>query len=116
MVGAVNDFRGTYDVTDYRWFDLRDHDTASPNFQQHYGLLRDDYSPKPAFEAYRGARRVPGRDGRPRRPGRGRASPFACARGSGARVAGPARGGPCAGTSSGPTWPRSAGCCSDSGR
>jgi hypothetical protein len=53
MVGAANDFRGTYNVTDYRWFDLRDHRTSSANFQQHYGLLRDDYSEKPAFGAYR---------------------------------------------------------------
>jgi len=53
MVGAVHRFRGTYNVTDYRWFDLRDHNSSSPNFQQHYGLLRDDYSPKPAFGAYR---------------------------------------------------------------
>ena len=49
MVGAVHEFRGTYNVTDYRWFDLRDHNTSSANFQHHYGLLRDDYSPKPAF-------------------------------------------------------------------
>jgi hypothetical protein len=53
MVRAVHDFRGTYGVTDYRWFDLRDHNSSSGNFQHHYGLLRDDYSPKPAFEAYR---------------------------------------------------------------
>ena len=53
MVRAVHDFRGTYNVTDYRWFDLRDHNTSSLNFQHHYGLLRDDYSPKPAFDAYR---------------------------------------------------------------
>jgi hypothetical protein len=53
MVGAVHDFRGTYGVTDYRWFDLRDHNSSGPNFQQHYGLLRDDYSPKPAFGEYR---------------------------------------------------------------
>jgi hypothetical protein len=53
MVRAVHDFRGTYGVTDYRWFDLRDHNTGSANFQHHYGLLRDDYSPKPAFEVYR---------------------------------------------------------------
>ncbi|HKG36033.1 MAG TPA: hypothetical protein VKA89_06300 [Solirubrobacterales bacterium] len=53
MVGAVHRFRGTYNVTDYRWFDLRDHNTSSGNFQQHYGLLRDDYSAKPAFAAYR---------------------------------------------------------------
>lgn len=53
MLGAVWDYRGNYNVTDYRFFTLRDGDTSSPNFQQHYGLLRDDYSPKPAFAAYR---------------------------------------------------------------
>jgi hypothetical protein len=52
-VGAVNDFRGTYRVTDYRWFDLRDHNSSSQNFQQHYGLMRDDYTPKPAYGVYR---------------------------------------------------------------
>src|SRR5207253_1638641 len=53
MIGAVNDFRGTYDVSDYRWFDLRDSDSSSQNFQQQYGLMRDDYSQKPAFAEYR---------------------------------------------------------------
>ena len=53
MIRAVHDFRGTYNVTDYRWFDLRDHRSSSANFQHHYGILRDDYSPKPAFETYR---------------------------------------------------------------
>ena len=53
MVGAVEEFHGTYGVTDYRWFDLRDHNSSSQNFQHHYGLLRDDYSAKPAFALYR---------------------------------------------------------------
>ena len=53
MIGAFNDFRGTYNVIDYRWFDLRDSDSTSQNFQQQYGLLHDDYSPKPAFAEYR---------------------------------------------------------------
>ena len=52
MVRAVSDFRGTYNVSDYRWFDLRDSDSTSPNFQQQYGILRDDYSAKPAFGRY----------------------------------------------------------------
>jgi hypothetical protein len=52
MVGAVDEFRGTYNVTDYRWFDLRDHRSSSDNFQHQYGLLRDDYTPKPAFAVY----------------------------------------------------------------
>jgi hypothetical protein len=52
MVAAADDFRGTYSVSDYRWFDLRDHNSASLNFQHHYGLLLDDYTPKPGFAAY----------------------------------------------------------------
>jgi hypothetical protein len=53
MIGAVADYRRNYGVSDYRWFSLRDADSSSPNFQQQFGLLRDDYSPKPAFKAYR---------------------------------------------------------------
>jgi hypothetical protein len=53
LVGAVQDFRGTYGVSDYRWFNLRDGDSTSPNFQQRYGLMHDDYSEKPAFGVYR---------------------------------------------------------------
>jgi hypothetical protein len=45
--------RTTYNITDYRWFDLRDADSSSAGFEGHYGLLRDDYAPKPAFAAYR---------------------------------------------------------------
>jgi hypothetical protein len=52
MIRAVHDFRGTYNVTDYRWFNLRDGDSTSPNFGVRYGLLRDDYSEKPAFAGY----------------------------------------------------------------
>ena len=54
MVRAVDEFRGTYRVTDYRWFNLRDGDTTSPNFQVQYGLMTDEYVPKPAFDVYRG--------------------------------------------------------------
>ncbi|HEX8102069.1 MAG TPA: hypothetical protein VF533_05635 [Solirubrobacteraceae bacterium] len=52
LVGAVDDFKGTYNVSDYRWFNLRDGDSTSPNMGVRYGLLRDDYSPKPAFGRY----------------------------------------------------------------
>lgn len=53
LVRAVHDFRGTYNVSDYRWFNLRDGDSSNPNPQVQYGLLRSDYQPKPAFAAYR---------------------------------------------------------------
>ncbi|MEA2448746.1 MAG: hypothetical protein QOG63_678 [Thermoleophilaceae bacterium] len=50
MLSAVNDFRGTYNVTDYRWHNLRDADSSDPRQEQQYGLMRDDYTPKPAFD------------------------------------------------------------------
>jgi hypothetical protein len=53
LVQAVQDFRGTFNISDYRWFNLRDGDSTSPNFQVRYGLLHDDYSEKPAFAVYR---------------------------------------------------------------
>jgi len=52
LVRAVHDFRGTYNVSDFRWFNLRDADSSDPRFAQQYGLLRDDYSDKPAFGVY----------------------------------------------------------------
>ena len=53
MVQAVHDFRGTYNVQDYRWFNLRDSQTGHPGVFQNSGLLEDDYHEKAAFAAYR---------------------------------------------------------------
>jgi hypothetical protein len=52
-VGTVVAARGAYNVTDYRWFDLRDALSSRPDFQSQYGLMTDAYTPKPAFFAYR---------------------------------------------------------------
>jgi hypothetical protein len=52
-VTAVNAYRATYHITDYRWFDLRDADSSSASFENRYGLLNDDYTPKAAFNVYR---------------------------------------------------------------
>jgi hypothetical protein len=52
-VEAVYHARGTYNINGFRWFDLRDADSSSSSFESQYGLMRDDYSPKPAFGAYR---------------------------------------------------------------
>ncbi len=38
-------------ITHYEFFNLRDADSADPGFQ--FGLMRDNYSPKPAFSIYR---------------------------------------------------------------
>jgi hypothetical protein len=53
MIRTVHRFRGNFNVSDYRWFDLRDHRTSSTNLQHHYGLMEDDYSEKPVFSVYR---------------------------------------------------------------
>lgn len=52
-VMAVYRDRRAYNVTGYRWFDLRDADSSSSSFESQYGILHDDYSPKPAFSVYR---------------------------------------------------------------
>jgi hypothetical protein len=52
-VEAVNAARVEYNVSDYRWFDLRDANSSSSSFEDHYGLMTDEYSPKPAFASYR---------------------------------------------------------------
>ena len=53
QVRTFHDYRGTFNVTDYRWFNLRDGDSTSPNFQQQYGIMTDLYEAKPAFARYR---------------------------------------------------------------
>lgn len=52
-IDAVYHARVTYNITGLNWFDLRDADSSSPSFESQYGLMRDDYSPKPGFGAYR---------------------------------------------------------------
>jgi hypothetical protein len=50
---AVYRYSGTLGATDYRWFNLRDNDSAGTDLFDAVGLLRDDYSEKPAFATYR---------------------------------------------------------------
>jgi hypothetical protein len=58
LVTAVHRYSGTFNITDYRWFNLRDSTSTGPStligvtFASD-GLLRDDYSAKPSFRAYR---------------------------------------------------------------
>ena len=53
LLGTVLEASRTYNISDFRWFDLRDSDSSSESFEAHYGIMRDDYRPKPAFETYR---------------------------------------------------------------
>ena len=56
MVSAVHDFRGTYNVTDYRWFNLRDGDTllapAVPALRPVRQRLRARSRPSPSTGAW----------------------------------------------------------------
>jgi hypothetical protein len=62
LVDAAQAYSGTFNVTDYRWFNLRDSNSSAtgslPGSSATFatdGLLRDDYSAKPAFAAFRAA-------------------------------------------------------------
>ena len=52
-LNAVHRYSGTLGVTDYRWFNLRDNVSSGTDLFDAVGLLRDDYSEKPAFATYR---------------------------------------------------------------
>ncbi len=60
-VEAVAQLSGALGVTDYRWFNLRDNNSGGADLFSAVGLLRDDYSRKPAFASYRRAIRLHGR-------------------------------------------------------
>jgi hypothetical protein len=52
-VEAVRRWSGTLGVSEYRWFNLRDNRSDGTDLFDAVGLLRDDYSEKPAFTAFR---------------------------------------------------------------
>ncbi|MER6300679.1 hypothetical protein ABT247_14065 [Kitasatospora sp. NPDC001539] len=53
VVRAVVGLASELTITGYTFFALRDADSAGPGLFRRFGLLRDDYAPKPAFEVYR---------------------------------------------------------------
>jgi hypothetical protein len=50
---AVHDVSGTLNVTDYRYFNLRDNRASGTDLFDDVGLVRADYSRKPAFGTFR---------------------------------------------------------------
>jgi len=54
-IEAVALWSGSLGITDYRWFNLRDNNSAGTDFFSAVGLLRDDYTRKPAFASFRRA-------------------------------------------------------------
>ncbi len=54
IVDAAEATKAIFGVTGVYWFSLRDGNTASGQLENGYGLLRDDYTPKPAFTTLQG--------------------------------------------------------------
>lgn len=52
---SVHAYSGTLGVTDFRYFNLRDNNTLGTDLFAAVGILRDDYSRKPAFDVLRSA-------------------------------------------------------------
>jgi hypothetical protein len=53
VIRTIYDYRGNYNVTHYEFFDLLDANSNDADMLSQFGLLRDDYTPKPAFDVYR---------------------------------------------------------------
>jgi hypothetical protein len=53
VVGVVAEHAGRLNIDTYEHFALRDADSDNPDPVFQLGLLRSDYTPKPAFETYR---------------------------------------------------------------
>ncbi|MGI9036022.1 MAG: hypothetical protein ACR2GD_08285 [Pyrinomonadaceae bacterium] len=47
--------RNDLNITQYELFGLSDADRSNDNFFYQFGIMRDDYTPKPAFEIYKQA-------------------------------------------------------------
>jgi hypothetical protein len=52
-IDAVSADRARYNVLSYELFDLRDDVTGSANIFDQFGIMTDDYTPKPMFWTYR---------------------------------------------------------------
>jgi hypothetical protein len=71
---AVAKWSGELGISDYRYFNLRDNDSDGQDLFAAVGLLRDDYSRKPAFDVFRGLVERHGTEAPPP-PGTGLAPP-----------------------------------------
>jgi exo-beta-1,3-glucanase (GH17 family) len=52
VVRTVYRLREELNITHYEFFELRDADSHNDDIFHQFGLLRDDYTPKPAFYVY----------------------------------------------------------------
>jgi len=53
IVRAVHHLREELNISHYMLFGLRDADSSEPGLFHQFGIMRDDYTPKPAYHAFR---------------------------------------------------------------
>lgn len=53
VVRKTYEMRQALNITQFELFCLRDADTGNPQVSQQFGIMRDDYRPKPAFDTFR---------------------------------------------------------------
>jgi hypothetical protein len=53
VIRTLHHLQAELHIAGYELFDLRDADSSRPNLFCQFGVLRDDYEPKPAFAMYR---------------------------------------------------------------
>ena len=52
IVRTTCELRQSLNIDQFELFSLRDADTANPDMRHQFGIMRDDYMPKPAFETF----------------------------------------------------------------
>ncbi|MBL1073731.1 hypothetical protein JK358_04935 [Nocardia sp. 2] len=52
-IRSVHDHRGEFNVRAYELWSLRDGNSGGTDLFDQFGIMRDDYTPKPAFTTYR---------------------------------------------------------------
>lgn len=53
IIKTIYDLRAELNISHYALFGLRDADSSKEDLFHQYGIMRDDYSPKPAYSAFR---------------------------------------------------------------
>lgn len=53
VVKTIYNLRNELHISHYQFFGLRDADSSKENLFYQYGIMRDDYSPKPAYETFK---------------------------------------------------------------
>jgi hypothetical protein len=53
IVRALHDIQEEQNIARYQWFSLRDTATNNDNLFYQFGIVKDDYTPKPAFHKFR---------------------------------------------------------------